>query len=154
MIGRLNHVAIAVRDLAKASAVYRNTLGAEVSEPVPQPEHGVTTVFIALPNTKIELIAPLGDNSPIAKFLERNTRGGIHHFCLSVDDVGKAVHGIAQTGVRVLGDGKPQHNVAGDRIAFIHPGDFLGALVELEEHNRSVGETGRGGAAPLPPRTK
>ena len=134
MLGRLNHVAIAVKDAAKAAKIYGAAFGAKVSEAVPLPEHGVTTVFVTLPNTKIEFIQPLGEASPIAKFLERNPKGGIHHFCLSVDDVGKTAHAFAQNGVRLLGAGKPQRNVAGEPIAFVHPGDFLGALVELEEH--------------------
>src|SRR2546428_14166405 len=108
MIGRLNHVAIAVRDIAKAAQVYRTTLGAEVSAAVPQPAHGVTTVFISLPNTKIELLEPLGDNSPIAKFLERNTDGGIHHICYEGDDVRAARDRLKAQGARVLGYGEPK----------------------------------------------
>src|SRR6202165_447506 len=108
MIGRLNHVAIAVRDLAAASVVYREKLGADVSPPVPQPEHGVTTVFIALPNVKVELIAPLGPDSPIAKFLERNPDGGIHHLCYEVTDIRAARDHLQAAGARVLGDGEPK----------------------------------------------
>jgi methylmalonyl-CoA/ethylmalonyl-CoA epimerase len=133
MIGRLNHVAIAVRDLAQASAVYRNTLGAEVSAAVPQPEHGVTTVFITLPNTKIELLQPLGDNSPIAKFLERNADGGIHHICYEVDDILAARERLKAAGARVLGDGEPKTGAHGKPVLFLHPKDFCGTLVELEQ---------------------
>jgi methylmalonyl-CoA/ethylmalonyl-CoA epimerase len=133
MIGRLNHVAIAVRDLAAASRLYRETLGAEVSEPVPQPEHGVTTVFISLPNTKIELIAPLGDASPIAKFLERSPDGGIHHVCYEVADIRAARDALKQRGARVLGDGEPKIGAHGKPVLFLHPKDFCGTLVEIEE---------------------
>jgi methylmalonyl-CoA/ethylmalonyl-CoA epimerase len=133
MIGRLNHVAIAVRDLAKAAEVYRRTLGANVSEPVPQPEHGVTTVLITLPNTKVELIAPLGDASPIAKFLERNPDGGIHHVCYEVEDIGAARDKLRSLGMRVLGDGKPKIGAHGKPVLFLHPKDFCGTLVELEQ---------------------
>src|SRR5262249_10143106 len=133
MIGRLNHVAIAVRDLAKASALYRDTLGAEVSAPVPQPEHGVTTVFITLPNTKIELIAPLGDASPIAKFLERSPDGGIHHVCYEVADIRAARDQLTRKGARVLGDGEPKIGAHGKPVLFLHPKDFYGTLIELEQ---------------------
>jgi methylmalonyl-CoA/ethylmalonyl-CoA epimerase len=133
MIGRLNHVAIAVRDLAKASALYRDTLGAEVSTPVPQPDHGVTTVFITLPNTKIELIAPLGDASPIAKFLERSPDGGIHHVCYEVVDILSARDQLERTGARVLGDGEPKIGAHGKPVLFLHPKDFCGTLIELEQ---------------------
>jgi len=133
MIGRLNHVAIAVRDLAKAAEVYRRTLGANVSEPVPHPEHGVTTVLITLPNTKVELIAPLGDASPIAKFLERNPDGGIHHVCYEVEDIGAARDKLRSLGMRVLGDGKPKIGAHGKPVLFLHPKDFCGTLVELEQ---------------------
>jgi len=133
MIGRLNHVAIAVRDLAKAAEVYRRTLGANVSEPVPQPEHSVTTVLITLPNTKVELIAPLGDASPIAKFLERNPDGGIHHVCYEVEDIGAARDKLRSLGMRVLGDGKPKIGAHGKPVLFLHPKDFCGTLVELEQ---------------------
>jgi methylmalonyl-CoA/ethylmalonyl-CoA epimerase len=131
MIGRLNHVAIAVRDIAKASAVYRATLGAEVSEAVPQPAHGVTTVFITLPNTKIELIEPLGADSPIAKFLDRNPDGGIHHVCYEVDDIIAARDQLKQQGARVLGE--PKMGAHGKPVLFLHPKDFCGTLVELEQ---------------------
>jgi methylmalonyl-CoA/ethylmalonyl-CoA epimerase len=133
MIGRLNHVAIAVRDLAKAAAVYRDLLGATVSEPVPQAEHGVTTVFVALPNTKIELISPLGDDSPIAKFLERMPDGGIHHVCYEVDDIVAARDALRKRGARVLGDGEPKIGAHGKPVLFLHPKDFCGTLIELEQ---------------------
>jgi len=133
MIGRLNHVAIAVRDLAKASRLYRETLGAQVSEPVPQPEHGVTTVFITLPNTKIELIAPLGDQSPIARFLERSPDGGIHHVCYEVADIIAARDQLKRGGARVLGDGEPKIGAHGKPVLFLHPKDFCGTLIEIEQ---------------------
>ena len=133
MIGRLNHVAIAVRDLAKAAEVYRKTLGAEVSAAVPQPDHCVTTVFITLPNTKIELIAPLGAASPIAKFLERNPDGGIHHVCYEVDDILAARDRLKAQGARVLGNGEPKIGAHGKPVLFLHPKDFCGTLVEIEQ---------------------
>ena len=133
MIGRLNHVAIAVRDIAKAAQVYRTTLGAEVSAAVPQPAHGVTTVFITLPNTKIELLEPLGEGSPIAKFLERSPDGGIHHICYEVDDILAAREKLKQQGARVLGDGNPKIGAHGKPVLFLHPKDFCGTLVELEQ---------------------
>jgi methylmalonyl-CoA/ethylmalonyl-CoA epimerase len=133
MIGRLNHVAIAVRDIAKAANVYRQMLGAEVSEPVPQPEHGVITVFITLPNTKIELLEPLGQASPIAKFLERNPDGGIHHVCYEVDDIRAARDQLKARGARVLGDGEAKIGAHGKPVLFLHPKDFCGTLVEIEQ---------------------
>jgi methylmalonyl-CoA/ethylmalonyl-CoA epimerase len=133
MIGRLNHVAIAVRDIAKAAEVYRKTLGAEVSAAVPQPAHGVTTVFVNLPNTKIELLEPLGENSPIAKFLERNADGGIHHLCYEVDNIVAARDQLKAAGARVLGDGEPKIGAHGKPVLFLHPKDFCGTLVELEQ---------------------
>ena len=133
MIGRLNHVAIAVRDIAKASDVYRKTLGATVSAVVPQPAHGVNTVFITLPNTKIELLEPLGEDSPIAKFLERNPDGGIHHVCYEVDNVCIARDKLMGEGARVLGDGEPKIGAHGRRVLFLHPKDFCGTLIEIEE---------------------
>ena len=133
MIGRLNHVAIAVRDIEAASKVYRDTLGAEVSSGVPLPEHGVTTVFVTLPNTKIELLEPLGENSPIAKFLERNADGGIHHICYEVDDIIAARDHLTGKGARVLGDGTPKIGAHGKPVLFLHPKDFCGTLVELEQ---------------------
>jgi methylmalonyl-CoA/ethylmalonyl-CoA epimerase len=133
MIGRLNHVAIAVRDITKASKVYHDTLGAEVSAQVPQPDHGVTTVFITLPNTKIELLEPLGADSPIAKFLERNPDGGIHHVCYEVSDIRVARDALKAQGARVLGDGEPKIGAHGKPVLFLHPKDFFGTLVELEQ---------------------
>jgi methylmalonyl-CoA/ethylmalonyl-CoA epimerase len=133
MIGRLNHVAIAVRDIKKASEVYSKTLGAVVSAAVPQPAHGVTTVFIVLPNTKIELLEPLGENSPIAKFLEKNADGGIHHVCYEVDDIVAARDRLKGEGARVLGDGEPKTGAHGKPVLFLHPKDFCGTLVELEQ---------------------
>ena len=132
-IGRLNHVAIAVRDIAKAAGVYRDTLGAEVSDPVPQPDHGVTTVFVTLANTKIELIAPLGDDSPIANFLERSPEGGIHHLCYEVADIEAARDQLRRQGARVLGDGEPKTGAHGKPVLFLHPKDFTGTLIELEQ---------------------
>jgi methylmalonyl-CoA/ethylmalonyl-CoA epimerase len=133
MIGRLNHVAIAVPDLAAAAAKYRDTLGAKVSAPVPLPEHGVTTVFVELPNTKIELLEPLGANSPIAKFLERNPDGGIHHLCYEVADIRAARDRLKAQGARVLGDDEPKIGAHGKPVLFLHPKDFSGTLVEIEE---------------------
>ncbi|MEI9805443.1 MAG: methylmalonyl-CoA epimerase [Pseudolabrys sp.] len=133
MIGRLNHVAIAVRDIAKAAKVYKDTLGAEVTAQVPQPDHGVTTVFINLPNTKIELLEPLGANSPINKFLDKNPDGGIHHLCYEVDDIRAARDTLKAQGARVLGDGEPKIGAHGKPVLFLHPKDFCGTLVELEQ---------------------
>ena len=133
MIGRLNHVAIAVHDIDKAAKVYRETLAAEVSSKVPLPEHGVTTVFVMLPNTKIELLEPLGDASPLAKFLERNADGGIHHICYEVDDILAARDQLKAKGARVLGDGEPKIGAHGKPVLFLHPKDFCGTLVELEQ---------------------
>ncbi|MGC1848113.1 MAG: methylmalonyl-CoA epimerase [Pseudolabrys sp.] len=133
MIGRLNHLAIAVSDIAKASKVYRDTLGAEVSAKVAQPDHGVSTVFISLPNTKIELLEPLGMDSPIAKFLERNPDGGIHHVCYEVPDIRIARDKLKAQGARVLGDGEPKIGAHGRPVLFLHPKDFCGTLVELEQ---------------------
>ena len=133
MIGRLNHVAIAVKDLAAAAAVYRDTLGAEVSEPSLHPDHGVTVVFIKQPNTKIELLEPIGQDSPIAKFLERNPDGGIHHVCYEVDDILAARDRLKASGARVLGSGEPKIGAHGKPVLFLHPKDFLGTLVELEQ---------------------
>lgn len=133
MIGRLNHVAIAVRDIRAASDVYRTTLGAEVTIPEALPEHGVTVVFINLPNTKIELLEPLGAESPIARFLEKNPDGGIHHVCYEVDDIGAARDRLVRNGARVLGSGEPKIGAHGKPVLFLHPKDFLGTLVELEQ---------------------
>jgi methylmalonyl-CoA/ethylmalonyl-CoA epimerase len=133
MIGRLNHVAIAVPDLARATALYRDTLGAQVSAPQPVPEHGVTVVFVTLPNTKIELLEPLGADSPITKFLEKNPAGGMHHLCYEVDDIIAARDRLRKAGGRVLGDGEPKIGAHGKPVLFLHPKDFAGTLVELEQ---------------------
>jgi len=133
MIGRLNHVAIAVRDIAKATKVYKDTLGAEVTAQVQQPAHGVTTVFINLPNTKIELLEPLGEGSPINKFLDKNPDGGIHHVCYEVPDIRAARDQLKAQGARVLGDGEPKIGAHGKPVLFLHPKDFCGTLVELEQ---------------------
>ena len=133
MIGRLNHVAIAVNDIAAATAIYRDTLGGDVSEALPQPDHGVTTVFVNLPNTKIELLEPLGADSPIVKFLEKNANGGIHHVCYEVDDIIAARDKLLAEGARVLGGGEPKIGAHGKPVLFLHPKDFCGTLVELEQ---------------------
>ncbi|MBY6240653.1 methylmalonyl-CoA epimerase [Methylosinus sp. Sm6] len=133
MIGRLNHVAIAVADLAAAAATYRNTLGATVSAPEAIPEHGVTVVFVELPNTKIELLEPLGEASPIAGFVAKNPAGGIHHLCYEVADILAARDTLKAAGARVLGDGEPRIGAHGKPVLFLHPKDFNGALVELEQ---------------------
>ena len=133
MLGRLNHVAIAVPDLAAASAVYRDTLGASVSEPQALPEHGVTVVFIDTGNSKIELLEPLGENSPIAAFLDRNPSGGVHHLCYEVDDIIAARDRLKASGARVIGDGDPRIGAHGKPVLFLHPKDFQGTLVELEQ---------------------
>jgi methylmalonyl-CoA/ethylmalonyl-CoA epimerase len=133
MIGRLNHVAIAVPDLREASKIYRETLGGDVSAPVDLPEHGVTTVFVNLPNTKIELLHPLGDNSPIASFLQKNPSGGVHHVCYEVTDIRAARDALMKSGARVLGDGNPKIGAHGKPVLFLHPKDFCGTLVEIEQ---------------------
>jgi len=133
MIGRLNHVAIAVHDLAAASATYRDTLGAKVSDPVPEPDHGVIVVFVELPNTKIELLEPIDDNSPIKSFLDRNAAGGIHHICYEVDDIIEARDQLVAKGARVLGGGEPKIGAHGKPVLFLHPKDFQGTLVEIEQ---------------------
>jgi methylmalonyl-CoA/ethylmalonyl-CoA epimerase len=133
MIGKLNHVAIVVPDLAAATATYRDILGAQVSAPVPLPEHGVTTVFVVLPNTKIELLHPLGANSPIAKFLANNPGGGMHHVCYEVEDIMAARDRLVEKGARVLGDGEPKTGAHGKPVLFLHPKDFCGTLIELEQ---------------------
>lgn len=133
MIGRLNHVAIAVPDLEAASAQYRDTLGASVRAPRDEPDHGVTVVFIDLPNTKIELLYPLGENSPIASFLAKNPNGGIHHICYEVDDILAARDTLKAAGARVLGNGDPKIGAHGKPVLFLHPKDFTGTLVELEQ---------------------
>ena len=133
MIGRLNHVAIAVPDLDAAAAQYRDTLGAEVGAPQDEPDHGVTVVFITLPNTKVELLYPLGENSPIAGFLKKNPSGGIHHICYEVEDIRAAAEKLTASGARVLGDGEPKIGAHGKPVLFLHPKDFTGTLVELEQ---------------------
>lgn len=133
MIGRLNHVAIAVPDLAKGTAVYRTMLGANVSAPQAEAAHGVTVVFVELPNTKIELLEPLGENSPIKGFLEKNPSGGIHHVCYEVDDILAARDHLKSQGAKVLGDGNPKIGAHGKPVLFLHPKDFCGTLVELEQ---------------------
>jgi len=133
MLGRLNHVAIAVADLAAAAATYRMTLGANVSEPQALPAHGVRVVFVELPNTKIELLAPLGETSPIAKFLEKNAGGGLHHLCYEVEDIIAARDHLLGQGARVLGDGDPKTGAHGKPVLFLHPKDFCGTLIELEQ---------------------
>jgi len=133
MIGQLNHVAIAVPDLEAAARQYRDVLGASVGAPQDEPEHGVTVVFITLPNTKIELLHPLGDDSPIASFLEKNPSGGIHHLCYEVEDIRVAADAMRSAGARVLGDGEPKIGAHGNPVLFLHPKDFNGTLIELEE---------------------
>jgi len=133
MIGRLNHVAIAVPDLEAAAATYRNTLGAKVSEPQDEPDHGVTVVFVELDNTKIELLHPLGENSPIQAFLDKNSAGGMHHICYEVDDIIAARDKMKESGARVLGNGEPKIGAHGKPVIFLHPKDFCGALTELEQ---------------------
>ncbi len=133
MIGRLNHIAIAVPDLPAAAAKYRDQLGAHVHAPQPLPEHGVTVVFIELANTKIELLTPLGDNSPIAKFLYEHPHGGMHHVCFEVPDLASAARTLTEQGARILGDGKPKTGAHGLPVLFLHPKDFDGTLIELEE---------------------
>ena len=133
MIGNLNHVAIAVPDLEAATARYREVLGAKVSEPLDQPDHGVTVVFIELPNAKIELLYPLGDNSPIGNFLERNPGGGVHHLCYEVEDIIAARDRLKAEGARVLGDGEPKIGAHDKPVLFLHPKDFYGTLIELEQ---------------------
>ncbi|HMO29296.1 methylmalonyl-CoA epimerase [Enterovirga sp.] len=133
MIGRLNHVAIAVPDLEAASKLYREALGAEVTAPAPEPDHGVTVVFVNLPNTKIEFLEPLGEDSPIRAFLDRNPGGGIHHVCYEVDDIRAARDRLVASGARVLGSGEPKIGAHGKPVLFLHPKDFLGTLVELEQ---------------------
>ena len=133
MIGKLNHVAIVVPDLDAATTIYRDTLGATVSDPLHLPEHGVTTVFVELPNTKIELLHPLGEASPVAKFLEKNPSGGMHHVCYEVSDIMAARDRLIANGARVLGDGKPKTGAHDRPVLFLHPKDFCGTLIELEE---------------------
>ena len=133
MIGRLNHLAIAVPDLAAATALYRDTLGAKVSEPLDLPDHGVTTVFVELENSKIELLHPLGEGSTVDKYLERNPDGGIHHICFEVEDILAAREQLRADGARVLGDGEPRIGAHGKPVLFLHPKDFCGTLIEIEQ---------------------
>ncbi|GAB5469028.1 MAG: methylmalonyl-CoA epimerase [Rhodospirillales bacterium] len=133
MIGRLNHVAIAVPDLEKAASLYRGALGAKVSDPIPEPDHGVTVIFVELPNTKIELLHPLGEASPIQAFLDKNPSGGMHHVCYEVDDILAARDRLKDEGARVLGNGEPKIGAHGKPVLFLHPKDFCGTLVELEQ---------------------
>ena len=133
MIGRLNHVAIVAPDLAAAAALYKEQLGARVSAPLPLPEHGVTTVFVELPNSKLELLHPLGEESPISNFLSNNPSGGLHHTCYEVEDLRAAVEHLKAAGARVLGDGEPKTGAHGLPVGFLHPKDFCGTLIELEE---------------------
>jgi methylmalonyl-CoA/ethylmalonyl-CoA epimerase len=133
MIGRLNHVAIATNDIAAAARIYRDTLGARVSGPVPQPEHGVTTIFVELPNTKIELLEPLGADSPIAKFLQKYPSGGIHHLCYEVEDILAARDRLREQGATITGSGEPRIGAHGKPVIFLHPKDFAGTLIELEQ---------------------
>ena len=133
MIGRLNHVAIAVPDLEAAANQYRNALGANVGTPQDEPDHGVTVIFIELPNTKIELLYPLGENSPIQGFLDKNPSGGIHHICYEVDDILAARDHLIETGARVLGNGEPKIGAHNKPVLFLHPKDFNGTLIELEQ---------------------
>ena len=133
MIGRLNHVAIAVPDLMEAAAQYEQMLGASVGEPQDEPDHGVTVIFIELPNTKIELLHPLGENSPIYAFLEKNPSGGIHHVCYEVQDIIKARDHLSSEGARILGSGEPKIGAHGKPVLFLHPKDFTGTLIELEQ---------------------
>ena len=133
MIGKLNHVAIAVPDVRAAASLYKSRLGATVSEPVPLPDHGVTTVFVTLDNTKLELLEPLGANSPIAAFLQRNPQGGMHHICYEVGDILAARDHLKAEGARILGDGEPKTGAHGKPVLFVHPKDMLGTLVEIEQ---------------------
>ena len=133
MIGRLNHVAIAVPDLEEGIRLYRDVLGAKVTAPQDEPDHGVTVVFVELPNTKIELRYPLGDDSPIKGFLDKNTSGGIHHVCYEVEDILAARDQLIQNGARILGNGEPKIGAHGKPVLFLHPKDFNGTLVELEQ---------------------
>jgi len=133
MIGRLNHLAIVVPDLAAAAANYTETLGAKVTQPLELPDHGVTTVFVELPNTKIELLHPLGEDSPVAKFLEKNPDGGMHHVCYEVDEILVARDKLVAEGARILGDGEPRTGAHGKPVLFLHPKDFCGTLVEIEQ---------------------
>jgi len=133
MIGRLNHVAIAVPDIAAAARIYKDILGAKVSTPVAQPAHGVTTVFVELPNTKIELLEPLGASSPVSAFLAKNPKGGMHHVCYEVEDIEAAIREVTAAGATVIGDGRPRIGAHDKPVVFLHPKDFAGTLIELEQ---------------------
>ena len=133
MIGNLNHVAIVVPDLSAAADIYKNTLGADVSAPMDLPDHGVTTIFVNLPNTKIELLHPLGESSPVAKFLHNNPNGGMHHICYEVSDIYEARDKLVADGARILGDPEPKTGAHGKPVLFLHPKDFCGTLVEIEQ---------------------
>ena len=133
MIGKLNHIAIAVPDLISASEIYKNILGASVSDPVPMPDHGVTTVFVELPNTKIELLEPLGDDSPIRKYLLKNPKGGMHHICYEVNDIYASRDKLIKDGATILGSGEPTIGAHDKPVLFLHPKDFCGTLIEIEE---------------------
>ena len=133
MIGKLNHIAIAVPNLVEASSTYNDVLGAKVSEPIAMPEHGVTTVFVELPNAKIELLEALGVDSPIAKFIEKNPKGGMHHICYEVEDIFNARDAMIEKGATVLGSGEPKNGAHNKPVIFMHPKDFMGTLIELEQ---------------------
>ena len=133
MIGKLNHIAIAVPNLLEAAEKYKNTLGAQVGKPIDQPEHGVTVIFVELPNTKIELIFPFGDNSPIENFLDKNKKGGVHHICFEVEDIDSAIMRLKRDGATILGDGKAKIGAHGKPVIFLHPKNFNGTLIELEQ---------------------
>lgn len=133
MIGKLNHIAIAVPDLISASGIYKNILGASVSDPVPMPDHGVTTVFVELPNTKIELLEPLGDDSPIQNYLLKNPKGGMHHICYEVDDIYASRDKLVKDGATILGSGEPTIGAHDKPVLFLHPKDFCGTLIEIEQ---------------------
>ena len=133
MIGKLNHIAIAVPDLISASGIYKNILGASVSDPVPMPDHGVTTVFVELPNTKIELLEPLGDDSPIQNYLLKNPKGGMHHICFEVEKITETINSLKNKKINILGDGNPKIGAHDKPVVFLHPNDLSGTLVELEE---------------------
>ncbi|MDP7527382.1 MAG: methylmalonyl-CoA epimerase [Candidatus Marinimicrobia bacterium] len=135
MIGKLNHIAVAVPDLEQATSIYRDVLGAKVSNPHELPEHGVTAVFVHLENTKIELIQPLGDKSPIDSFLKRNTKGGIHHLCYEVEDIFAAKDQLTSQGMTILGTGEPYLGANNKLVLFLHPKNFMGSLIELEQAN-------------------
>jgi len=135
MIGKLNHIAVAVPDLEQATSIYRDVLGAKVSNPHELPEHGVTAVFVHLENTKIELIQPLGDKSPIDSFLKRNTNGGIHHLCYEVEDIFAAKDQLTSQGMTILGNGEPYIGANNKLVLFLHPKNFMGSLIELEQAN-------------------